>query len=99
MLINVLNVGDLYVTVMAGRWIRLKNGRWEFKIDMSRTGRSINCRNVGSWEELRVLIASAYTLDAKLISVEMSYWLGFGIFPSRCGMTSNARSCNSKGKP
>lgn len=69
-----MSVGD-YVSIIAGRWIRYINGSWDFKLDMTRFGRCVNCKSINGVDNLRTTIAHMYGLDVRVVSVEITYWM------------------------
>ncbi|CAA7021362.1 unnamed protein product [Microthlaspi erraticum] len=66
---------DGSIVVIVGRWILYWNGQWDFKIDLSRMGRSIKLSSIGSVEGLRSRVAMLYGFQASPVSIELSYWI------------------------
>lgn len=63
------------MNALAGRWIRYANGRWDFKLDMSRFGRCINCKSIGGVQELQREINNAFRVDIRKVFTELSTYL------------------------
>ncbi|CAA7025143.1 unnamed protein product [Microthlaspi erraticum] len=66
---------DGTIVVIIGRWILYWNGQWDFKIDLSRMGRSIKLSSIGSVDVLRSRVALLYGFQASPVSIELSYWI------------------------
>ncbi|CAA7021851.1 unnamed protein product [Microthlaspi erraticum] len=65
----------LVLTVYTFCRINVWNGQWDFKIDLSRMGRSIKLSSIGSVDVLRSRVALLYGFQASPVSIELSYWI------------------------
>lgn len=61
--------GDDNIVLNAGTWVRLSNGGFDFKIDMSRMARCVNCRKIVGIDALRSNVDVEYDIDCKVVSV------------------------------
>ncbi|CAA7019987.1 unnamed protein product [Microthlaspi erraticum] len=66
-------VRDDNIVVLAGTWVRLEDGVFEFKLDMSRMCRSIYCRKTDGIDALRSKVSAEYAIDCRVVSVDLTY--------------------------
>ncbi|BAB02615.1 unnamed protein product [Arabidopsis thaliana] len=66
--------GDESCVSMVGRWICYPNGWWDFKVDKTRPGKSINCEKIDTFKSLEEVIRRRFSMVGHDVFVEMSYW-------------------------